>query len=452
LTLALIELDLTARPGPAPTSIPPARRYRTAGVILAVALVLVLGGAAAPDALSWHFLGTIASPPIPESPFQLDGDRVYTAGGFGNHRTVSAWRLAKPPVKLWSLAVPARELGPDQVAYGDVRARTLGDVVLITDGPDTTAVDARTGATEWHTGIGVHPLPGGRIGLVQDPKFRPYTEYNQAGGAPGELYFSATGVPHDEPPIETELRGVDLRTGATAWTVSAPGSVVVFDDPSGVVVLESGRLTLRSASTGAVLRTTGLPVLDGQTPQSGHLVGGLVLVSYGEEHGDARSLVAFSVATFRQLWRVPQAKVLTDPGVCVDLACADDQSGVSVLDPATGRTLWHAGGSDLARFGGDVLVADTGTNDTVRVSDPANGDQKLSLTGWHSDISMADDSPLLVRRTDDSRASVFALVQDDPVALRPLGVTHGAVSDCASGPSFVVCRGTGVRQVFSYRG
>jgi outer membrane protein assembly factor BamB len=450
--LALIELDLTAQPAPALSSIPPARRYRTAGLIFAAVLVLVLGGAAAPDALRWQFLGAIPSPPIPESPFQLDGDRVYAAGGVGDNRTVSAWRLAKPPVKLWSLRVPARELGPDQVAYGDVRARTVGDVVLITDGPDTTAVDARTGATKWHTAIGVHPLPGDKIGLVQDPKFRPYTEYNQSGGAPGELYFSATGVPHREPPTRTELRGIDLHTGATAWTASAPGSVAVFDDPAGILVLESSRLTLRSATTGAVLRTTPLPALNGQTPHSGRLVGDLVLVSYGEDNGDARSLVAFSARTFRQLWQVPQAKVTVDPGACSGLACADDKSGVSVLDPATGRTLWHAPGYDLVRFGADVLEQDTGTSDAVRVADPANGDQKLALNGWHSDFTASDDSPLLLRRPDDSRASMFALVEDSPVALRPLGSTDGPVADCAADSSFVVCRGTGVLQVFSYRG
>jgi outer membrane protein assembly factor BamB len=450
--LALIELDLTAQPGPAATSLPPARRYRTAGLVLAVALTFVLGGAAAPDAPRWQFLGTIGSPPIPESPFQLDGDRVYTAGGLGDDRTVSAWSLAKPPVKLWSVRVPARQIGPDQVAYGDVRARTAGDVVLITDGPQTTAVDARTGATEWHTAVGVHPLGGDRFGLVQDPKFRPGTDYNQAGGAPGDLYFSATGVPHDEPPVETQLRGVDLRTGATAWSASAPGSVVFFDDPSGVVVLASDRLTLLSATTGAVLRSTALPVLAGQKPRSGRLVGDLVLISYGEDRGDARSLVAYSVRTFQQLWRVPQAKELVDPGVCTGLVCADAPSGVSVLDPATGRALWHAPGLDLVRLGADVLEQDTGTSDAVRVADPVNGNDKLWVKGWHSDIAMADDSPLLLRRTDESRASVFALVEDDPVALRPLGETHGAVGDCATDSSFVVCRGTGVLQVFSYRG
>ncbi|HEY0531488.1 MAG TPA: PQQ-binding-like beta-propeller repeat protein [Actinoplanes sp.] len=450
--MALIELDLTAQPGPAATSLPPARRYRTAGLVLAVALAFVLGGAAAPDAPRWQFLGAIGSPPIPESPFQLDGDRVYTAGGLGDDRTVSAWSLAKPPVKLWSVRVPARQIGPDQVAYGDVRARTAGDVVLITDGPQTTAVDARTGATEWHTAVGVHPLAGDRFGLVQDPKFRPGTDYNQAGGAPGDLYFSATGVPHDEPPVETQLRGVDLRTGATAWSASAPGSVVFFDDPSGVVVLASDRLTLLSATTGAVLRSTALPVLAGQKPRSGRLVGDLVLISYGEDRGDARSLVAYSVRTFQQLWRVPQAKELVDPGACTGLVCADAPSGVSVLDPATGRALWHAPGLDLVRLGADVLEQDTGTSDAVRVADPVNGNDKLWVKGWHSDLAMADDSPLLLRRTDESRASVFALVEDDPVALRPLGETHGAVGDCATDSSFVVCRGTGVLQVFSYRG
>ncbi|MEV6843986.1 PQQ-binding-like beta-propeller repeat protein [Actinoplanes sp. NPDC051411] len=450
--MALIELDLTAQPGPVPPSIPPARRYRTSGLVLAVALVFVLGGAGGPDTLGWRFLGTIASPPIPESPFQLDGDRVYTAGGLGDHRTVSAWSLAKPPAKLWSVAVPAREIGPDQVAYGDVRAATVGDVVLITDGPETTAVDARTGAARWHTAIGVHPLTGGRVGLVQDPKFRAGTEYNQAGGAPGDLYFSATGVPHDQPPVTTEFRGVDLRTGATAWTASAPGSVVYFDHPSGVVVLASDRLTLLSSTTGAVRRAIALPTLAGQQPQSGRLIGDLVLVSYGSEHGDARSLVAYSVRTFQQLWRVPQAKELVDPGVCAGLVCADAASGVSVLDPATGHTLWHAPGLDLVRVGADVLEQDTGTSDAVRVVDPANGDDELWLKGWSSDITAADGSPLLLRRTDDTRVSMFALVEDDPVALRPLGATHGVVSDCATDSSFVVCRGTGVLQVFSYRG
>jgi outer membrane protein assembly factor BamB len=450
--VALIELDLTARPGPAPTSIPPARRYRTAGLVLALALTVGLGGSGTPDALRWRFLGTIGSPAIPESPFQLDGDRVFAAAGVGDDRTVSAWSLTRPPVKRWSVRVPARVVGPGQVAYGEERTQPAGDIVLITDGPETTAVDARTGATRWHTGIAVHPLTGDRIGLEQDPKFRAGTEYDQAGGAPGDLYFSATGVPHDEPPAETELRGVDLHSGATAWSFSAPGSVMFFDDPSGVVVLASNRLTLLSRSTGAVLRTTALPRLDGQLPRSGRMVGDLVLVSYGADRGDARSLAAYSMRTFRQLWRVPQAKELVDPGVCTNLVCADAASGVSVLDPATGRVLWHAPGLDLMRFGASVLEQDTGTTDAVRMADPDTGNEQLRLKGWRTDLTTARTGPLLLRRPGAAQASVFALVQDGPVALRPLGPTRGPVTDCATDSSFVVCRGDGVLQVFGYRG
>ncbi len=449
--MALIELDLTAQPDRPPASVPPVHRYRTTGLVLAVVLLFVLGGAAAPDALRWRYLGTVPSAAIPESPFQLDGDRLYTAGGSGVDRTVSAWSLTEPPVKLWSVVFPARLVGPDQVVYGDVRAQRAGDVVLIGDGPDTTAVDADTGRVKWHLDIGVHLMPGGPVGLVLDPQFRPATVYDQDGGAPGDLFFSATGVPHDEPPVTTDLRGVDLRTGATVWSAEAAGSIATFDAPEGLVVLESGRLTLRSAATGAVLRTTALPQLNGQVPESGRLSGDLVLVSYGAGDSNSRSLVAYQARTLRPLWQAPEPRVLTDPGACIDVICADDKAGVSVLDPATGHTLWHAPGLDLIRYGGDVLETGTGTTDPVRLADPRNGDERLRLTGWHNDLALSDDAPLLLRRTDASRASMLAVVDDDPVQLVPLGATHGPVSSCSADDRFVVCRGTGVLQIFAYR-
>lgn len=450
--MALIELDLAAPPDHPPSSIPPVHRYRTTGLVLAVVLVFVLGGGAAPGPLRWRYLGAIPLATVAESPFQVgDDDRVYTAGGQGADRTVSAWTLAKPPVRLWTVPVPARPVVPNQVTYGDVRPQRAGDVVLINDGPQTTAVDARTGAPRWQAGIGVDPLPGGRIGLVRDPKFRPHTEYDQDSGAPGELFFSATGVPHDEAPIETDLRGIDLRTGATIWSAEAAGSVVVLE-ADGVLVLESNRLTLRSTETGAVLRTTVLPRLHGLAPESGSLVGDLVLVSYGSGDSDARTLVGYSVRTFRRLWQVPEAKVLTNPSLCLDLVCADDKSGVSVLDPATGRRLWQLAGLDLVRAGADVFEQASGTTNPVRMADPRNGDERLSLSGWHNDVTTTGDGPVLLRRTDDSGASAFAAVDDNPVGLKSLGATHGPVSDCAANGRFVVCRGAGALQVFAYRG
>jgi hypothetical protein len=266
------------------------------------------------------------------------------------------------------------------------------------------------------------------------------------------LYFSATGVPHDEPPVQTELRGVDLRTGATAWTAEAPGSVVAFDDPAGLLVLASDRLTLHSAATGAVLRETALAPLDGQKPEAGRLVGDLVLVSYGADDSKTRNLVAYSTRTLKPVWQVPEAKVLTDPALCLDVVCADDQNGASVLDPVTGRTLWHTPGLDLMRYGDDVMEWDSAGSDPLRLADVRNGDEVLRLAGWHNDLAMSDDSPLMLRRPDSSQASVFAVVTGDPARLRPLGVTHGAVSDCATDARYVVCRSAGALQVFAYRG
>jgi outer membrane protein assembly factor BamB len=331
-----------------------------------------------------------------------------------------------------------------------VRAQRVGDVVLITDGPDTTAVDARTGAGRWHADIAVRPLTGDKIGLVQDPQFRPYTEYNQNGGAPGEIFFSASGVPHDEAPIATVLRGINLDTGATAWSVRVAGSVEVFTTGQ-LLVLEAGRLTLRSATTGAVLRTTDLPPLSGQDPDSGQLVGDEMLVSYGAGDSKSRSLVAYSVRTFRSLWLVPEAPTQASPAVCVELICADQAAGTSVLDPATGRTLWRTPGLELVRIGGDVLELDPSSGEPVKVVDPVNGNQRLSLSGWKFDVAVSADGPLLLRRTDASRSSEFVVVDDDPAQLRPLGASRGVVSDCAADDQFVVCRGTGVLQVFAYR-
>jgi outer membrane protein assembly factor BamB len=450
--LALIELDLTAQPGPAPTSIPATRRYRTPGLILALVLIFALGGAAAPDGLRWRFLGAIPSPPIPESPFQIDGDRVYVAGGAGNDRTVSAWNLAKPPAKLWSVTVPAREAGPDQVVYGDVHAQRAGGVVLITDGPGTTAVDPGTGRALWQTDIAVRPLTGHAIGLVQDPQFRPGTEYDQDGGAPGPLYFSATGVPHDQPPIRTDLRGVDLNSGKTAWSAQAPGSILAFDGPAGVVVLDSGELTLRSAATGTVLLRAALPPINGQQPSSGQLTGGLVLVDYGDEDSDARSLVAYSARTLQKVWQVPEPRLLIDPVTCRDVVCADDKSGAAVLDPATGRPLWETGGLDLVRFGDQALEWNSATGNPARLVDARNGDPLLSLADWQYDIDLSDDSPLLVRRLAAARTSLIAVAGGTPARLTVLGVTHDPVSDCAADAGYVVCRAAGELQVYAYRG
>lgn len=450
--MALIELDLAAPPGQPLGSAPPAQRYRLTGLLLAAVLVVALGGGAPPGTLRWRYLGGVPSPGGPESAFRLDGDRAYTVAGAGSDRVVTAWALAQPPRKLWAVPFPARVVGPDQVTFGDVRASRAGDVVLLSDGPATTAVDAGTGAERWRSPDQVQPLAGDRIGLVQEPEFRAGTLYDQNSGAPGPLYFSASGEPHTEPPVRTDVRGLDLRTGAGVWSAALPGSVNLFTG-AGLVILSSDRLTLRSPDTGAVLRETPLPTIAGQAPYAGQLVGDIVLVIYGNDDSDQRRVVAYSADTLRRQWEQPEAKLLINPGSCAGVICAYDGAGRAVLDPATGRKLWRAPDDlDLYRRGADVLES-TGGNPAapVRLVSPVSGDRRLDFAGWRSDVSASADLPVVLRRTLDSGASAFGVIAEHPSAIQVLGATRGPVSDCSADDRFVVCRAAGGLQVFSYR-
>ena len=449
--MALIELDLAAPPDQLLSSAPPAWRYRLTGLLLAAVLVLALGGAAPRGSLHWHYLGAVPLPVASESSFQLNGDRAYTVAGTGTDRAVTAWALAGPPHKLWTASFPARVVGPDQVTFGDVRVRRAGDMVLLSDGPATAAVDARTGLPRWRSPIPVQPLPGDRIGLVQEPEFRAGTLYDQDSGAPGPLYFSASGEPHTEPPTRTGIRGVDLRTGATVWSAALPGSVDTFTG-TGLLILSSDRLTLRSIDTGAVLHETPLPKIAGQAPSAGRLAGDVVLVSYGGDDSDQRRLVGYAADSLRRQWERPEARVLINPGTCDGVICAYDGSGRLVLDPATGRPLWRAPADlDLYRRGVDVVESGGNPAAPVRLVSPVNGDQRLDFAGWRSDVSGSTDQPVMLRRTVGTGASAFGIVVDDPVAIQVLGTTRGPVSDCSADDRFVVCRAAGGLQVFAYR-
>jgi hypothetical protein len=450
--LTLIELDRAASPSPPASHAPPAERYRIAGLLLAALLLLASGGAAPPGRLHWRHLGGLPAPGAPEAAPQLDGDRTYTVSRAGGQWTVGAWQLAEPPSRLWTAHFPARDVGPDQVAFGDVRVRRAGPVVLLSDGPATTVVDARTGALRWDSPIPVQPLAGDHLGLVQDTQFRAGTRYDQESGDPGPLYFSAAGEPHTEPPITTEVRAVDLRTGTTVWSASLPGSVEVFPG-AGLLVLAADRLSRRSPDTGAVLGETPLPVIGGQRPSFGQLVGDVLLVAYGEVDSGNRRLVGYAADTLRRLWTRPEARALVSPGRCDGVVCLDTPSGRTVLDPATGRPLWSVpAGVDLTRHGPGLVEVGGSPDPAMRLVDPVTGVERLDLAGWRGEVPGSGGEPVLVRRPVGSGASTFAAAGGDPATLRVLGTTRGPVGDCSADEQFVVCQAAGELQVFAYRG
>jgi outer membrane protein assembly factor BamB len=450
--LALIELDLTAQPDPMPRSLPPAHRYRLPGLLLALVLALALGGAAPGQAMLWRYLGEVPASGGPEAPFQLAGGRIWTMATDGADRVATAWSADEPARPLWTARFPTRVVGPDQVGFGSVDAHPAGDVVLLSDGPAVTVVDARTGRIRWTSPVEVTPLAGDRIGVQQVQQFRTGTVYDQKSGDPGMIYFSSTGEPHTEPPTRSEVRGLDLRTGRSLWSVSAPGSVNMFtapgDDPA-VLVLSSERLQRRDGVAGTLQRQIAMPRLGGSGPTSGELIAGLLVVHWSAVGRE----IAYDPVTLAQRWERDLPEVLVDPANCVDVLCAGGQSALDVLDPATGAALWRAGRNvDLLAGPGYILEMDSQSADPVRLADPATGRSLVDLSGWRLDVSGPDGVPLVLIRTEDKPlTSAFAVVDMRRHFLQPLGTVTGPVSSCLADGKHVVCRGDDGLRVWAYR-
>ena len=451
--MALIELDLAAPPDPRLGTRPPVRHYRFTGLVLAVVLLVTLCGASTGPRVPWRHLGAVPPPGGVETQFRLAGGRVYTVASAGGQRIATAWQAETPPRRLWTVRFAARVTGPDAVGYGGVEARQAGDVVLLSDGPRTTVVDAGTGAVRWSSQVGVTPLAGGRIGVTQNQVFRPGTAYDQDSGAPGPLYFSATGEPHTEPPIRTEIDGVDLRTGKTVWTTSAPGSINIFDAPGdapALLVLAADRLKRLDGDTGAVERSIPLPRIGADGPAGGALTDGLLVVRYGDSAFDGQE-VGYAADSLAKRWQRPVAEVLLDPPDCGDLLCAGPRGALYVLDPATGRAAWRAPAeADLGEQGPYVLERDADGGAPLRLADRATGATRVDLTGWDAALTPDGDQPLVLRRGLPGGKSAFGAVLNDRV--RPLGTSTGPVSGCLADRGYLICRGNAGLEIWAYGG
>ncbi|XVV11358.1 hypothetical protein ACQP2X_42040 [Actinoplanes sp. CA-131856] len=454
--MALIELDLTAQPEPAPSSPPPAHLYRIPGLILAVVLVLAGGSAAPAMPTLWRYLGSVPAGIGPGSLFRLAGDRAYTVGEDGGAREVTAWSLTEPPRKAWSTRYELPGADPEKIGYGGSSVRMAGDVVLVSDGPMTTVLDRHSGQARWSAPTPVTQMAGGRVGLIEEPRFRAGTVYDQEAGEPGQLFFTADGEPHVEPPTNTEIRGVDLYTGATVWTLSVPGSVIV-DASSGdtptVLLLSSAGLKRIDGMTGQVVRTAAPDRVDGRLPASGESIGGLMMVYYYNANGYITHEAAYSTGTLARLWGRDVPEVLVQQSFCLGVVCSISEAGLEALDPATGRPAWRAEKDhDLVRRGGYVMQLKSNTSVPVRLVDPATGAPRVDLSGWRAVVDGPAGEAIVLRRGLERGASAFGVVDPERDAVQPLGVTGAPISDCVTGVGHVACRTDESLRIWAYRG
>ncbi|MEU4556802.1 PQQ-binding-like beta-propeller repeat protein [Actinoplanes sp. NPDC023936] len=454
--MTLIDLDRVPEPSPAAARRPPPWRYRHAGLLIAAVLLVTLGGAAPSAAVRWRYLGLAGPMDVVEMPLKLAGGNAYTASSRGIERELTAWRLDPEPEPIWTTAVPiGAEYEVGRGLFGGVTIQQAADSVLVSEGYTTTALDVATGRIRWSLTNSLTLLDSGTTGVVVERVFRPGTEYDQASGDPGALYFSATGVPHTEPPIRTEVRGVDLVTGKTRWTATPGGSVTVdpvAGAPAAVLITSSQRLTLLAGATGETLAETTLPERDGAGPSSGAVAGRVALVGYEQAGWQS----GYDVRTLRKLWdqRLPQA-----PGeipVCIGVICSGPRGEQSVLDPATGEPAWPVTAeTDLEVRAGSVLETRADTDLPIRLADPLTGRTRADLTGWDSLVRSAPgrslDETLVLRRDHEGGRPLFGVVLPGHAEVRVLGAAETESADCAADERHVVCRDEHGLGVWAYR-
>jgi outer membrane protein assembly factor BamB len=448
--VALIELDLYA-----PTESPPGRaqrgHHRYGGIALAVVLLLTLAGSAPATSVLWRRIG-LAPLAAPDASYQFVGGQLYTFDSAGAQLVTTAWSV-DPLRRLWSRTTSIPDAQSNGVVPGfGFAAAAAGDEVVLQSQLGSTVVDAHTGTERWTSPVPVTPVAGGRVGLAYQAQFRPGTEYNMATGAAGPLYYSDDGVFHTEPPAHTTLRALDLRTGRQLWQVVRAGAVVAESAPGGedqIVVVASDWLGVLAAGTGMVLRERRLPAPAPRELSSGDIFGGLVLLRRGSP-GHGGTVTAYSVADLAPVWQRGEP-IDGSPAFCAGMLCESEDSGVAVLDPATGRPRWHTErGASLVGRGARVMEVGNGENRPVRARDAATGAVQADLAGWTWYASSPEDAPLVLGRFDRDR-TVMGVLPPGGRAVQPLGYSTTPVTNCASDDGHVGCRILGGVEIWAFR-
>jgi hypothetical protein len=453
VSVALIELDLDAPPV-AVAGRPPVRYYRYVGLLAAAVLILAMGGAATVRSTLWQRVGVVGLAG-PDTSYRILDGRLYTMDTGGDDRVISAWAMS-PLRRLWTGTTPLeRDPSSGSVVHdGGASLVAAGAYVLLHSALGTSVLDARSGAVRWSTPSPVLAHSNG-IGIVQETVFRPGTEYDESSGDPGPLYWSATGVPHTEPPQRTILRGVDLATGHPLWSAEARGSVYVVPDDrdaTGFVVIAADRLTLRAADTGAVIRQRALPRSPGADVSFPEIAGDVLLLRHNHPDGGGVA-TAYGIDTFEPRWQLAELADDGDAGTCTGLPCRRERLGMTVLDPHRGVPLWHSGPhANLVQRGPATLEVESVSSRPLRLRDRATGHVLVDLGGWETVADSDAQAPLVLLRAvpPDGRAT-FGVLAPDGREVQQLGRADGRVRDCASDDRHVACRVDDGIEVWAYR-
>jgi outer membrane protein assembly factor BamB len=403
-----------------PVAIPPAprRQFRVVLVVLAVAMLVLLGGAAPAPGVT---------PPV-TVPAAIDGrvvvrenklfviDPGRPIGGPGKRQVVHAYAL------------------PDVSPLFDQAVTVTGEIIDVRAVTDDLLLVEERGYTDAARSI-IAVRPG-----VAEPLWR--HDGVLVGVAPGgPAVFGSDSYLGDDLETPVEWRGVDLATGATRWTVrKALDERAVTDsyrgDPRWLYVLGAGRLTAYDTRDGRPAAEVPQPGLRPDTaalwPLDGRLLvgggttgttifdtaGGLVPVAHADRNLD-EYLTGYD---------------------CGELICAyATGGGLTGLDRRTLAKVWSVKDAAFSMWiDGYVFATDpTATEPRIRRSDPVTGRAAGQLDGWQ--LTISDGETFYVRRREDGRVW-FGVFDPGRLRVRPLVVAEGVTDECLIEDDSLVCR------------
>ena len=331
---------------------------------------------------------------------------------------VSAYPLAAAAPR-WQTHTPQV---PQRLQYLADAGVVLASVVY---GPDnlllTTVLDAATGRQLWSTDEGwVADAPGDGLGLLSPDH----------GGT---------------------IQWIDLRTGRKIWSRPVPPDAQIQvagrstpADPERVVLMTpDGTVDVLEERTGALVASGNVGLIDPKDGQLGlpadpsaptiDVLGNLMLVFRHHLAGPV-VLTAYDLSHVSPLWTKSGAlRGYATP--CGPLICLPGDSGVSGVDPGTGKEVWRTtqwtdtGALDAGRF---IAFADR-PGDQMAILDTGTGQVRTPLGRWEIVSGEPGGPPALFARSTAADGGLALFAAADP------GEDAPTVLGALAGPAFQTC-------------
>ncbi|GIF36036.1 PQQ-binding-like beta-propeller repeat protein [Actinoplanes xinjiangensis] len=372
---ALIDLGEVAPGGPGEPEIAlprPPLPYRWILGLLTVVLVALLGGGGPPPQPR---PGPVVLPISLGDRIQAEGDRLYVVGEAEPIGAVQRTYL----IRAYHL--------PEVTMLAEYRVTVSGDIYAIAGLDDDVLLLGYNDVQTSVPGL-LAARPGGG-----EPLWR--RTANMYGVSPDhDLLLVQEETAPGRADSRTVWRALDPRTGTVRWSIEQPpgGHVTMSTGfywtgyPKLIYTVRGdGLAEARDGHTGAATATVRLP-----RPPGADFVAwataDLLMAGYGKDE-----TIAYDEATLTERWRragpvLPEGGYPQDCKPMICLVGINFQEGLTILDPATGRDLWHADEYDSTEvIDGRVLAARTSQAEPVlAVLEPRTGRTTTVAGSWTS--------------------------------------------------------------------